>query len=493
MADLELPSRVAVKQFAIGPWSPEQNVVVAPYESKTDPHGPAAFSFRGRVDLGGKRLPSDGGSWDRADTDLAAFVARLGGVYNRVKLPLPVRYRFNPPPDGASAVIASARIEDQRLIATVTATGFGSWRPQPGQFFNIGERLYVLESARRRGTIMTLSPPVMPVFLTRPTGLYLSTGGGGADQVETDTGIWAPAGLGVHRGILFSVWHTLTSVNFRGQPQNDRLAFYAIDVATGTRRVVLDTDTSGVAYGAVGSYGGSMYALGTLASDSTVAVIARIDVPSDRPSANRVVEVLRLTGAPSALTGMSTWTSPNTPGEPDLYATAGNKLYRAISSIPGRKGADVAWSSFFNEAPNIGGAGYVSFKGLAVTGTDGDPLYLLDTGTARVYTYDGNTVDTYFSVHGGRVGDATKIPSLFRAEAIEWYRGRFYVMTLNVGDVAAGGVPSGLSVYNDTPATEANVELAEPFVWARLSANALATLTGATAADTSFDWTEAAQ
>ena len=463
MADLTLPSGVRTTELSIAPWGPGQSDVVAPYGPRLYAGGPAATGWQGTVGLAPQN-PAGRPALDRAMLSLAG---RLRGNRHRVRLPLPAAYRSDPPPANARASMTSARLVGENVVVTVAPANWGTWRPSDGSFVTVGDRLYNLVSSDDND--LTLTPGIVPLGYERPRGIYLTPGG--AQPANAVLG----RGMGVYRGSLYVAYQRTGS---------NTTDLYWVDVATGTVRRVLE---SADLLNAIGVYGGRLYAgLGFVAG--TVR-IARVHIDLADPSRNRITTVLTLTGAPTAvghrLRGLAEWTGPGDSGPKMYLGIEGSRNIFKSKAPPPDVPTTGAWADWFETV--TGPTGFTTVQGLSPGPVPGDPLYVLDQGTGTVWTFDGTQTDWSQGDRLAGVQAGGGSVSLYTCYAIEWYRGRLYVLMNDFAGTA------GLARVNfDVPETAASVELANPFVMARLSGSPVGPTGGGQFPTATFDWVEVA-
>lgn len=457
MADMILPSELGISQLTIADWAPGQENVVAPYDPTVLSAGPAATSWTGAVRLSARNphgLPS-------VDRNMLAFRARLRGNRHRVRLPLTKAYRGETPPEDASATATAARIDGDVVKVSFSANNFGAWTPTAGSFINVGERLYLLHAFEP--AFLDLIPAVVPLAIRRPRGIFPTPGGG------------APAGfdgrgLGMFRGSTYEGG---------GVSGANTGIVYWVDLATGTRRQVLDVGNRPIR--SLGSAFGYMLAgFGGGGSEGTIRLV---DLDLADPSRNRLVDLYDFTdlgsGGSDRLRGLVEWQGRDDSG-PKLYVSKNNELWKSnapptLTLTPG------TFASLFTRV--TGPTGFSRIGGLSV-GPDGK-LWVLDTGANKVYTWDGAVQEEVLSGTCG-AEPGPNVIQLNNCWAIEWINGELYVLHRAVGTTGAGIARINI----DTPATAVNIEFANPFVWALLSGNARTGPVGHQFPPTIFDWTE---
>ena len=219
MADLTLPTNLGVTEMTIEPWAPGQSDVIAPYRPAIYDAGPSATGWQGTVGIAPRR--GSASSYKEADRALGALRGRMRGRKHRVKLPLPPSFASEPPPDGATTAVTRARLDnDGSVLLTISPSGWGSWTPTDGTYFNVGEALYLLD-ANSTGTPNTIRavPSVEPLGIRRPRGIFPIPGGG------APAGVQRAEGMGQFRGSLYTA-------DLRGGGDAD---LFWVDVSTGTR------------------------------------------------------------------------------------------------------------------------------------------------------------------------------------------------------------------------------------------------------------------
>ena len=462
MADLTLQDRVAVTEFTIAPWAPGQHNVDLIYRPALTAAGPTQTGWGGTVKLA-PRTGGDG-DWTTADRELVALRGRMRGNRHRLRLPLPPSFAGAPPPNGATATLVSARLHGETVAVTVTPSGWGSWTPTAGSYINIGDALYLIDEYVAGG-VLRLVPGVIPLALRRPRGIIPTTGGGNPSNLET-------RGMGQFRGSLYTA-----DINPRGGGGS----IYWVDVASGTRREVVDPANN---VRSLGTAFGQLY--GNVATRGGTAIV-RVNVPLADPQRNSLVTVLEMTGLPptraqNRLRGMAEWQAPDDDG-PKLYAATPTALYRSTRPLPPVR-TTVAFTDFFEEVTVT--TPFTTVTGMSAGPNPGDPLYILDSGvgTGKIITWDGTALADFAE---GTVG-ATDGPNVLRladCQALEWYRGDLYV-----GTDGRGTTEAALARINwDTPTTAADISFSDPFVWARLSGGPSGPV-GRHFPPTTFTWTE---
>ena len=460
MADLTLPSRVDVTEFTIAPWAPGQSEVDLIYKPAMVAAGPAQTGWGGTVRLA-PRTGGDG-DWASADRELAALRGRMRGNRHRVRLPLPKDWAGEAPPNGATTALTRATVRGEAVDLTVTPSGWGAWTPTPGSYMNIGDALYLVDGYS--AGVITAVPGVEPLGLRRSRGIRPTPGGGNPSNVTT-------RGLGQYRGSLYSADITSTGSG----------SIYWIDIASGTRREAVTPANN---MRSLGTAYGNLYANIATSAGTSLARVS-LDLASPDRNFTRMQTVLTLTGLPTTgggnrLRGLAEWQAPDDDG-PKAYVAVGNTLYRSNSPFPTRS-LTTAFTSFFTAV--TGPTGFTRIEGLSAGPGPEDPLYILDAGANKIYTWDG-TVQADFAE--GTVG-ATEGPNVLRlsdCQAIEWYRGVLYV-----GSSGRGTTEATLARVNwDTPADALDFTWTDPFVWARLSGGPSGPR-GRHFPPTTFSWTE---
>ena len=458
MADLILDARVDTTEFTIAPWAPGQTNVVAPYRPATLAAGPTQTGWSGTVRLA-PRTGGDG-NWALADRELVALRGRMRGNRHRVRIPLPKAFAGRPPPEAASTALTSAVLRDGAARITVTPNAWGSWLPEAGSYFNIGDALYLIDSYEAGGVINAL-PGVIPLGLRRPRGIFPIPGGG------SPAGVLRPSGMGQYRGSLYTT-------DLRGGDAD----LYWIDVASGTRREVRGGLTRARSLSTVF---GNLYYNEAGGRSST---IRRFVIDLADPSRNTELTVITFTGLPGGtnnrIQGMAEWQAPDDDG-PKLYAGIVNKLYRATMP-PTDANQTLDWDTYWEEI--TGPTGFTTIAGLSAGPNPDDPLYILDRGGNTIWTWDGTQQREWAT---GTVGAQAgpNVVSLSNCYSIEWYRGNLYVGAAQVGTVA----PGVHRVNWDTPTTARDISFVDPYVWARLEGGP-AGPTGRHFPPTTFSWTE---
>lgn len=457
MADLVLPPSVKVADLVFEDWAPAQSSVVAPVLAEEVVSGSAGFSFRGRVVLAPK---ASNGRFDRADKEFASFVRRLRGRRNRVKLPLPKMYLPSSPPpaDAAATVGTGTRVIGESLLLALNVSNFGAWTLLPDDWINVGDRLYGVDVVS--GNNVTCTPGVLPVAASRPRGFQSV----GPSPVTTLT----PYGLGVFEDSLFmSFYDSVRNVT----------DCYHVDPWTGDYTLVWEAEPGSTG---LGTHNNRLWGFGRSGPVQSAAVyVAEARLP--RIADNGLELVLTLTGTGAGrIEGMAEWIDPtdSTPA-PKLYVATATKLWVAKLPMPASPvSGNQAWGDYFEEVADAGA--FTSLAGLS-PGPDGK-LWLLDTGPNRgtLYTWDGaEKVAVGSDRFGGPVG-----PRARQSQCLEWFNG-----DLLFGFV--GNQNRGLWRLNlDTPTTAPKVELAAPFVMARLAPSGIGPGPLGVAPVT-FDFTEA--
>lgn len=460
MADLQLPSTVGVAELSIAPWSPGQEDVIAPYVPRTLAAGPVTTGWTGTVRLAPHRQVDQ----QAADRSMLALRGRMRGNRHRLRLPLTSAYRGAPPPDDMTATVLSARRTGETLELRVSYVNRGVWTPTPGSFCNVGERLYLIDTVGF-GAALGLVPTAVPLAIRRPRGIWPTTGGAGPSNFTEDA-------LGTFRGSVYE----------GGLSPGEGRIFW-LDLSTGTRREVI----SGA--GPVRSLArafGNLYANET--GSGTSSRISRVDLDLSDPIRNKLVPVWTFSDLsprpPDRLSGMAEWQGPDDSG-PKLYVGRGTTLYRSRTPVPPTLTA-TTFAAAFEQI--TGPTGFTSIDGLSPGPNPGDPLYILDAGANKIWTWDG-TVQAEWA--DGTVGATAgpNVVSLNNCRALEWINGSLYVLHSTVGTRGYGVA----RVNVDTPSTAQSVEFAEPFVMARLSGGATTGPAGHHFPVTSFDWTEAVE
>lgn len=457
MADLTLDPRVGISGFDIADWSPGQSLLTGPYRPANYPTGPVATSWRGTIRLAPKKADADR-DFKAADRALLALVAQLRGAYHRLKVPLPSQFQADGVPATATTSLASAALDGETVRVIVHAANWGAWTPVVGDWCNIGDQLYHVVGVS--GTTLNLTPPVIPLAISKPRGIQPLGGPAG----------WSVRGLGIWRGSLYL-----------GLTQSAEGRVFWFDPKTGTAREVLDTQTAVRSLGA--AFDRFYFARG--AGGLGASRIERINVDLADPDDNSAYEVLRftdLTGMPNdRLLGMAEWQGPADSG-PKLYALRRTALYRSKRPVPDVP-AETTFLDFF-ELISPGPTGLTDGRGLSA-GPDG-LLYILDRGANDVKTWDGLETNVWAS--GGLVTTETANTVRFRdCDAIEWYQGELYV-----GNRARGSSGAGVGRVNwRTPEDAAVIEFANPFVMARLQDGPRAGPHGFRFTQTTWGWTEA--
>ena len=450
MADLTLPTRVKVSELDFETWAPGQSASVAQYASREYVTGDSAFGFRGSVVLASS-VRAAGGDQGLADNALASFARRLRGRRNRVKLPLPTWARpSTPPPSAAAATVTGAVVDGESVVLTLAKTGFGTWDLQADDWINVGDRLYGIDSVS--GSRVTCTPGVLPLAVKRQVGFQ--------SLAPAPAGTF-PYGLGAFNGRLWVASFNAADRNY---------SYYWVDPYSGAYRRVVRGVASSTGFG---EYNGRLWAFGRHSGYEAVfsLVTVRLGRIEDNGIANQFGS--STTGAAQP-TGMAECTLIGDAG-PHLYVSTSNKLWRAKRPILDA-GLGVTWADYFDEV--VGPTGFSGIHGLSPS-PDGRKLWVLDASRNVIDTWDGRVQSNVVS---GYAGGSTAGVQCSGFRSIEWFKGE---LLLGHDHPTAGLYRLNL----DVPSSAPRVELAEPYVMARLSPSRLRT-SSVGAGRVSFQWTE---
>ena len=438
MADFELSSDIVVSELKVRPWAPGQEDVTLPYIAGSAPTGPVATGRTGTVTLG-PVADGDASRQAAADRSMQAVQERMQGAYHRVKLLLPENFRSTEaPPDNASATLTNARIVGNVCRVTLAQVNWASWQPDVESWLNIGDRAYMVVAVEPGH--LDLLPPVIPLGYRRPPGIWPIVGGGGVPGFR-DRGM----GRGPNNTLL--VGGALTGGEGR---------VYALDPVTGTRKLVIDGQR---AIRSLGSAYNRVWVNTSIRPFSSR--IEELDMALSDPERNQLVDRvvfsdLGPTGR-DRLRGLCEWQGPDDDG-PKMYFSRNNELYK-LNAPPS---LGLTTGTLAGLATRITGpTGFTRIQGLS-----GSPwgLLVLDSGRNTLELWDGVTQTTWLRDTAGAVAGANVI-EFADCLSVEYFDGQVLVGYTDVGTTAAGVA----RVNYDVPASALDVELAAPFMWARLS------------------------
>ena len=467
MADFALPTTLVRTEFTIAPWAPGQADVVAPYRPALEPAGPLAVGWRGTIGL----RPSD----PSTVRDMLSFQARLRGNRHRVRINLPDQYKSRPPPPAARArtFMNSATLDGDTLVVSYRSVRWDDvepWTPDEGSYCTLGDRLYMMDELDTTASTMRMIPAVLPLATVRGPGIQPTPGGG-----APTTGIAPPnntgEGITVFRGSLYESYFG----------QNNSQVFWT-DPYTGTRRRVLTMN--GILVDALATVGGNLYAAGRRSGDNN-RYVYRLHLDLADPNRNSFDTILTLTAVPNNqfIRGLSEWSVPGS-RDVHIYCAVGNNasIFRSTQPFPDRATTSTFASRF---TAVTGTTGFSNVSGLSPGPHRDDPLYILDRGLNRIYTWDGNTQETFAVAFVGAPGRANDI-ALAGCQGIEWFQGQMLVQNF-----VQGTTPGGLARVNyDVFGADTRIRFGDAFLWARLATGPSVGPVGSAFPTTTFDWVE---